>query len=143
MFVGGVVLGQVTVIDGDFALSHAIVTGNVRIQGSSAFYIGPGSEIHGDLTITGVSSGVSYNPLCGTRVGNLLVSTNAIPIEIGANQASCRANIFGRDVVIKDNTGPIQVYTNHIVKTLSCTGNVSIAGGGNLADKKEGQCAAF
>jgi hypothetical protein len=143
VFIGGVVIGNVTVIGGDFTLSHAKVTGNVRIQGWSEFSITAGSEIGGNLTIED-STGVSGSPLCATRVaGDLLVSDNNIPIEIGLPQVFCPANALGGNAVITNNTGSIRVYANHIVKTLSCMGNVSIAGGGNLADKKEGQCAAF
>ena len=145
MFVGGGVNGNVTVIGGDFTLSKAKVIGNVRIQGSSAFSISPGSEITGDLTIENVDLGMPRNALCSSRVGNnLRVSNNAIPIEIGAPQTSCPGNFVGRNLVIQDNADSIQVYNNQIGNDLTCFNNVSIAGGGNSAKgDKEGQCVPF
>ena len=137
MFIGGGVRGNVTVLGGDFTLSHAKVTGNVRIQGWSQFSISAGSEIVGGLTIEDVSS-VSSNKLCATMVaGDLLVSDNAIPIEIGSLQASCPGNSFGRNVVIRNNGDPIQIYNNEIARTLRCTDNLSLAGGNNSAEDKE------
>jgi cytoskeletal protein CcmA (bactofilin family) len=144
MFIGGGVRGNVTVIGGDFTLSHAKVTGNVRIQGWSEFSITAGSEIDGSLTIENTSSAALRNPLCASRVaGNLLVSDNDIPIEIGSPQASCPGNISGRNVVIKNNADSIEVYDNQITKDLRCFDNISLAGGGNSARDKEGQCVPF
>ena len=94
MFVGGSVSGQVTVLGGNFTLSHANVTGKVAITGSSEFSIGAGSEIGGVLSINNLSSEVSGNALCGSRVtDNLLVYDNAVPIDIGSPQASCPGNV--------------------------------------------------
>ena len=145
MFIGGGVRGNVTVIGGDFTLSHAKVTGNVRVQGWSEFSITAGSEIDGNLTIENASSVALLNPLCASMVaGDLLVSDNDIPIEIGSSQASCPGNIFGHNVVIKNNTDAIQVYDNQITNDLTCFDNISIAGGGNSArGDKEGQCVPF
>jgi len=144
IFVGGVVNGSVTVIGGDFTLSKARVTGNVLIEGSSAFSISAGSEIDGNLTMQDVSSGVSQNPLCASRVaGDLLVSNNDVPIEIGSSQTSCLGNTFGRDATITNNTDSIQIYNNQITRTLTCRYNLSIAGGGNTAPFRTNQCIPF
>lgn len=144
MFVGGGVRGQVTVLGGDFTLSGASVTGKVTITGSSEFSISAGSEIGGVLNINNVGSELSSNALCGARVtDNLLVYDNAVPIEIGSPQTSCPGNVMGQLGVIRNNTGPIRVYNNQIVKTLTCSGNLSIAGRGNSAQVKEGQCIPF
>jgi hypothetical protein len=144
MFVGGEIRGSVDVIGGDFTLSHARVTGTVVIQGRSGFFIGPSSAIGGQLVIENVSSRVLRNPLCASTVaGDLLISDNAIPIEIGSHQASCAGNVFDRDVIIMNNTGSIQVYNNQIARTLSCRNNLSIAGGGNTAVFRVNQCIPF
>ena len=144
MFVGGSVTGQVTVLGGNFILSHANVTGKVQITGSSEFSISAGSEIGGVLSINNLSSEVSANALCGSRVtDNLLVYDNAVPIDIGSPQASCPGNVGGHWAVIRNNTGPIRVYNNNIAKMLTCSGNLSIAGRGNSAGVKEGQCSGF
>lgn len=144
MFVGGGVRGNVTVLGGDFILSHAKVTGNVGIQGWSTFSISAGSEIDGNLTMQDVSSGTSQNPICASRVaGDLTVSNSDIPIEIGLPQVSCPGSNFGRDVIIMNNMGSIQIYNNQIARTLSCRGNLSIAGGGNTARIRSDQCIPF
>ena len=144
MFVGGGVNGNVLVIGGELTLSKAKVTGNVRIQGSSAFSISPGSEINGDLTIEDVDLGMPRNALCSTRVGNdLFISNNVIPIVIGSPQTSCPGNVVGRNLVIKDNTDSIEVFDNQITRDLTCLRNILIAGGGNSAETKELQCVSF
>ena len=144
MFVGGGIRGQVTVLGGDFTLSGANVTGNVMITGSSRFSISGNSVINGVLNINNVGSEVFSNPLCGTTIrGNLGVAMNAIPIEIGSAQASCTGNFIDGHVNILDNTGPIGIYNNRIVKALSCFDNISIAGRGNSAGAKAGQCVGF
>lgn len=56
MFVGGGVRGNVTVIGGNFTLSNALVTGNVRVQGWSQLSMSPDSAIFGDLAIQDVAS---------------------------------------------------------------------------------------
>ena len=142
MFVGGSVLGNVTVIGGDFVLSHAKVTGNVEIQGWSEFSISSDSEIDGNLTIQDLT--LNFSGLCASRVaGNVLVLNNAIPIEIGSPQSSCPGNIIGGNLAIRHNWDSIDVYNNQIARTLSCAGNLSIAGGSNPAQAKEGQCISF
>lgn len=144
MFVGGGVTGNVRALGGDFTLSRAKVTGSVLIQGSTEFFIGAGSQVDGPLFIQDVSTTVSRNPLCGTTVkDNLVVHANAIPIEIGSAQASCPGNAVGSNLDISQNTDPISVYNNRIVKTLSCYNNLSITGRGNSAAVKEGQCIPF
>ena len=75
--------------------------------------------------------------------GNVNVSANAVPITIGSTGVSCLGNSFGANVGITSNTAPIQVYENDVKKNLSCSSNTSIAGGGNVAGKKSGQCAGF
>jgi Putative Ig domain len=145
MFVGGGVRGNVTVIGGNFTLSHALVTGNVQVQGWSQFSMSPDSAIFGDLTIEDVA-GVSHTTLCGISVsGNVSVLDNGIPIEVGSPQASCAENFLAGNLAINNNSDPIDVYKNLISGALglSCTNNNSIAGAANFAVLKEGQCAAF
>jgi hypothetical protein len=143
-FYSGGVSGNVAVNGGNLALTNATVTGNMSIQGPSAFSLGPGTTINGNLAIDKVASGSSMSRICQTNVGgNLQISTSAIPILIGSPQASCYSNSFGGNVDIEGNTAAISFYENHVAKNLSCSGNSSITGGGNTAQKKEGQCATF
>ena len=131
-------------IGGSFAATGGNITGNVSIQGATGFSIGEGTTISGNLAIQNVASASTTNQICGTTVtGNLNVSANAVPITIGSTGISCLGNSFGANVGITSNTAPIQVYENDVKKTLSCSSNTSIAGGGNLAQKKTGQCAGF
>ena len=143
-FYFGGVTGNVSVIGGSFAATGGNITGNVSIQGATGFSIGEGTTISGNLAIQNVASASTTNQICGTTVtGNLNVSANAVPITIGSTGISCLGNSFGANVGITSNTAPIQVYENDVKKTLSCSSNTSIAGGGNLAQKKTGQCAGF
>ena len=144
-FYFGGVTGNVTVLGGSFAATEATITGNVSIQGAAGFSIDAGTTIAGNLTIQNVASASTTNQICGSRVaGNLNVAANAVPITIGSTGISCLGNSFGANVAITSNTAPIQVYQNDVEKNLSCSNNTSIAGGGNLAQKKKtGQCASF
>jgi hypothetical protein len=143
-FFGGAVTGNVTVNGGSLALTNAKINGNMAIQGSAGFSLGEGTSISGNLSVQNLASGATGNQICGAKVGgNLQVSTNATPIAIGSTGLSCPGSSFGNNVTIDSNTAAIQVYDNVIQKGLSCSGNAAIAGGGNLAGKKSGQCAAF
>jgi hypothetical protein len=143
-FFGGNVKGNVNVSGGQLSLTNTSVTGNMAIQGSTGFSIGAGVSISGNLTIQNTASGSTANQICGAKVGgNLLVSGNAIPVEIGSTSIACMGNSFGSNVTLDSNTGAVQVYNNAIQKSLSCSGNSTITGSGNSAGKKTGQCAAF
>ena len=142
-FFSGGVMGNITVMGGNLVLTNAKVTRNVLIQGSAAFSVGAGTEINGNLTIQNLSSG-SGAQICGTQVGgNLSVVTNATPVEIGSQDTSCLGNSVGNNLTVQNNTAAISVNDNHVTKNLSCSGNTSITGGGNLAGKKTGQCSGF
>jgi hypothetical protein len=143
-FVGGGITGNVTVNGGNLALANAKVTGNVSIQGRSAFSIDQGSEITGTLGIRKDVSRSSTNQICGAKLdGNVVVSTNATPIQIGSSDVSCTGNSFGGNLVIDGNTAATTVYNNTVGKILSCAGNTSITGGGDSAHTRRGQCSAF
>jgi len=142
-FYGGGVKGNVNVSGGHLALTNAAITGNIAIQGSAGFSINGGS-ISGNVTIQNVASGANGNQVCGANVtGNLNLNTNAVPINVGSIANQCLGNKVGGNLGISLNTGPVQVYNNAIGNNLSCTGNTSITGAGNVAQKKGGQCSAF
>ena len=144
VFVGGGVSGNAVVSGGNLALTNANVTGSIAIQGPSAFSIGPGTTVQGNLSIHNVASGSTMSGICQAKVGgNLEVYTNAIPISIGCPQNFCYGNSVGGTLTIQGNTAPITVYENSVGKNLSCSNNTSIKGGANSAQKKTGQCAAF
>ena len=143
-FYFGGVTGSVQVLGGSFAATGANITGNVSIQGAAGFSIGAGTTIAGNLSIQNVGSGATSNQMCGTTVqGNVNISANAVPMTIGSAAISCLGNTFGGNAAITSNTAPIQFYENDVRKNLSCSSNASIAGSGNTAQKKNGQCAGF
>ncbi|HXB73500.1 MAG TPA: putative Ig domain-containing protein [Candidatus Acidoferrales bacterium] len=143
-FFGGGVTANIEMTGGSLALLNATVGGNLAILGGSAFSIGLGTTINGNLAISNVGSGSTASQICEAKVtGNLEVSNNAIPIAIGSPQTFCFGNTLGKNVDIQGNTGAVSLYNNSIGKNLGCSGNVSIKGGANTAQKKEGQCAAF
>jgi len=134
----------VAVNGGHVALSNSTVTGNMAVQGGSGFSFGPGTKIAGNLSIQNVASGSAASQICQATVsGNLNISGNAIPIQIGNPQNSCFGSSFGKNVDITGNTASVTVYDNTVGKNLSCSGNTSITGGGNSAQQKGGQCAGF
>jgi hypothetical protein len=143
-FYAGGVVGNVTVNGGTFGLNNAKVTGNVFIQGAAPFSVGQGAEVTGNLTVQNVSSG-SNNQICGAKVGgNLMVYANAARVQIGSQDISCLGNAVSNNLTVQNNTAAIKVYDNHITKILSCSGNTSITGAGNVAGKKgTGQCSTF
>ena len=143
MFVGGGIDGHVRVLGGDFALSNAVVRGNVEIQGFSQFSIGPNVTIGGNLIIQNVT-GQAASELCGSTVsGALLVERNAIPIDIGSADGSCPGNTVGRELIIQGNSAQIDIFRNHIVGPLLCSNGQLISGGGNTAQDKTGNCTSF
>jgi hypothetical protein len=143
-FYGGGISGNVSVNGGHLALNHANVTGNMTIQGGAGFSITGGTSIGGNLSIQSVASGSTASQMCQATVsGNLEISGNAIPIQIGNPQNSCFGSSFGKNVDISGNTASVTVYNNTVGKTLSCSGNTSITGGDNKAQQKGGQCAGF
>jgi hypothetical protein len=145
MFVAGGIVGNVGVNSGNLVLANAKVTGNVSVHGASAFSIGVGSEVTGHLHIHDVASGSTTNQICGAKLdGNVLVSKNASPIQIGSPSLdSCPGNFVGGDLTIEDNTGAMAVYDNAIERDLACSNNLSIGGTGNTATKELGQCKQF
>jgi large repetitive protein len=143
-FFGGGVNGNVAVNGGHIALSNSTVSGNMTVQGGSGFSFGPGTKIAGTLSIQNVGSGSTASQICQATVsGNLEISGNAIPIQIGNPQNSCSGSFFLKNVDISGNTGSVTFYDNTVVKNLTCSANTSITGGGNTAQQKGGQCANF
>jgi hypothetical protein len=55
---------------------------------------------------------------------------------------SCAGNTVTGGATINGNSS-VDVFDNNISGALTCTGNTSISGGGNTANSKTGQCAAF
>jgi hypothetical protein len=144
VFVGGGITGNVVVNGGNLDLTNANVSGNLAVQGSTGFSLGPDVTISGNLGIQNIASGVTMNQICGTMVaGNVKVYANATPLEIGSPDVSCPGNSFGKNVSVTNNTAATEFYNNTIKKNLSCSSNASIIGAGDTAATKNGQCATF
>jgi hypothetical protein len=142
VIVGGGVNGNVN--GGSLVLQHVTVTGNLQIQGGAAFSIGQGTTVGKNLTIQNLSGAALTNQVCGARVdGNLTLSGNATPLQIGSLDGSCAGNSFRGTVTIQGNTAATKVFNNVMTKQLTCSGNTSITGGGNSAQKFSGQCSGF
>jgi len=143
-FIGGAVTGNISVIGGNLSIANTSVSGNITIQGASAFSFEEGTTVGGNLLIQSVASGTKSSQICETKVnGNLQVNSNAVPISIGFPQNYCYGNNVAGSLSIQGNTAPIAVYDNKIQKKLSCSANVSITGAGDSGSKLTGQCAAF
>lgn len=143
-FIGGAITGNISVNGGNLSIANTNVSGNISIQGASAFSIDQGTTVGGNLLIQSVASGAKSSQICETKVnGNLQVTSNAILISIGSPQNYCYGNTVAGNLSIQGNTAAIEVYDNKIQKNLSCSANASITGAGDSGSKLTGQCAAF
>lgn len=146
---------------GSLSLSQSRIGGNVQVDGGT-FAINPGTVIGGNLQVQGLSGGTAQNQVCGSVVhGELVVQQNGAAVVIGT--PSCAGNSIGGNLQVQSNSGatavgantisgnlqdnsnrgPTQVFNNTIRGILQCQQNSSITGGGNKAQLKQGQCAAF
>jgi hypothetical protein len=135
----------------------------VQIQGGGTFSSSGSTSIQGNLQIQNLPAGSVQNQICGLHVkGNVTYQNNGAPVEFGA-PAGCAGNSVGGDLQVHDNAAAVQIYSNtvtgnlqvqnetapttvfnnNVAKNLQCNGNASITGGGNTAQQKQQQCAAF
>jgi len=163
-FVNGSITGNVQQNGGSLVLAGATVTGNVQINSGGIFSIGPFAVINGDLQIQNIPSGTAQNQVCGATVkGNLQFQNNGTAVQIGSASPACPVNVIGGNLEVhnntsstaifyntvggnlqdQNNTASTQVFSNKVTKNLQCQNNSSIAGGGNTAAQKQGQCATF
>ena len=145
-FVNGArITGNVAVNGGNFAMAGGTINGNLQVGGAAAFSIGPLTTINKNLSVQNVGSGSVASQICGAQIqGNLQVSYNAIPMQIGsAAQGSCQGNYVGGNAAIQFNTALVTFYDNTVAGSLSCLSNTSINGSGNSTQKESGQCSAF
>ncbi|HLH20157.1 MAG TPA: hypothetical protein VKX45_23225 [Bryobacteraceae bacterium] len=161
-FTFGHINGNVQVNGGSLSLSAVLVSGNVEVDGGS-FSLGPVTSVDGSFQARNLAAGAAPNQICGATVfGDVQYIDNGAPVQIGSS-GSCAGNtigghlqlqnnsgansIFGNSVAdelhIQNNTGSTQVFHNTVQKILHCENNSSITGGGNTAQQKQGQCAAF
>ena len=162
-FVAGGVTGSIAQLGGNLALTHATVGGSIGIIGGS-YFIGPSTNIKGDVAILGTSGSAQLNQVCGVSIaGSLSFLDNASPVVIGSGSQSCPGSTIGSNLVVdfnsattaiynntvggslldQGNSQPTQVFNNHISGSLNCQNDTAITGGGNTATKKLGQCATF
>jgi hypothetical protein len=117
------------------------VKGNVKLQavgtnvqlGSSAPTCG-GSAIGGNLH---AQDSTGTLEIYGNNV------TGNLHIQNGTSATQIYNNDVGKKLLLQGNTGSTQVFDNTVVDNLQCEGNSSISGGGNIAQKKKGQCGTF
>lgn len=154
--------GNVTTSGGNLSISNSTLGHNLTIQGGGSFSIGPAVSIAGNLTMQNIPTSAGLNQVCGASVmRNLTLQNSGTPTQIGA--AGCPGNAVGKNITVQNNTGSTtidsntvnwdltdqnntgasQVFTNAITKSLLCSGNSAITGGGNTASSKQGQCATF
>lgn len=160
-FSGGYIAGNVRMSGGTLALSGVLVGGDIQITGGT-FSIGPTAVVNGNLEVHDMMNADS-SQVCGSTVyGNVEIHNNAGAIQFGAvDQTLCLGAFIGGNVEIHNNTGVTglfgntvsgnvedhnnkaltQVFGNVVSRNLHCVNNASIAGGGNTAAKKQGECA--
>ena len=160
---GAIIEGNVHLTGGTLELAGATVKGQVQVQGGGTISILQSTRIQGNLQIQNLPAGSPPIRICGATIdgnlqyqndgaaitiggpacagntvqGNLQVSGNSAAIEISANTVS-------GNLQVQNNTGPsTDVSGNDVGKSLQCENNAAISGGGNSAQKKQGQCASF
>ena len=121
------------------ATSSAHVLGNVSISGASAFTLGPGAAVDGNLVIQNVP-GTQQGTVCGTTVkGNLQVQNNASPMEIGGS--ICGGDTVSGNLQVNNNTAMTDVSFNNVSGNLQCQGNTQLTSASNtVKGNKQGQC---
>jgi hypothetical protein len=104
--------------------SSAHVFGNIQISQASTFTLGPGVLIDGNLQIQNVP-GTQLGAVCGTTVkGNVQVTTNASPIQIGekAGQTNCPGNTISGNLVCTGNHPVPTSGMNNVSGHNQCSG---------------------
>jgi hypothetical protein len=143
VYLACIVDGNLTENSGLLVLaSSASVAGNVRISEASAFTIGPGVAIDGNLQIQSLSGGLPQRgTVCGTRVkGNLLVQNNASPLQIGGS--ICGGDTISGNLEIDNNRATTDVSDNTIAGNLQCQNNTDLTSASNtVRGQAQGQCA--
>lgn len=162
---GGATLeGNIHVQGGTLELSAATVKGNIEVQGGGTVSIQASTLVKGNLSIRNLPAGSAKIQICGATIdGNLQYRDNAAAATIGSPPA-CAADTIRGDLQVSGNSAPLviagddvtgnlqvlgntgpstQVSDNVVGKQLQCQQNASIAGGGNSAREKQGQCASL
>lgn len=138
--------GNLSVPQGDWCdLVDVTVDGNVQLRGTAGVRI-QSVTVNGNLqaqSTTGATDPLSANAnvICGSTIsGNLDVSGSAggSPWNIGG----CGANTVAGNAQFQNNAASGNTFANNTVKgNLSCQGNGSIAGAGNVVSGNvRGQC---
>jgi uncharacterized repeat protein (TIGR03803 family) len=139
----GVVVGNIYVKGGSLILNNASVLGNLEIDGGT-YALGPSLTIYSNVQVQNIATGPSQNTICGTSVkGDLQLLNNGTAVEIGSTAGACPGNSVGGNLVVNNNTAPVQVWDNTIVNNLQCQNNTSISGGADTAKQLQGQCSSF
>ena len=158
------VAGNVTLANGgSIVLNTSTVHGNLVVQNAGGTLTATGSAVGGDVQITGrtsfslvstsvggnlqiqqIPAGSSQNQICGVQTKNdMQIQNNAVAIAIGSANGSCTGNAVGGNLQLGNNTASLSVFNNIVTGNLACGGNSSIAGAGNTAKSKSGQCSLF
>jgi len=160
-FTSGTIAGSMTLNGGTLVLDKSTVNGDLQVQsgnltvsggstvlgsllaiGAVTFSIGPSAVIQGDLNVQNVPAEPILNRVCGVTVnGTLGLHNSSAQVDIGG--VSCAGNTIGGNLRVLNNAGSTQVFGNTVGNNLDCEHNTSVAGGGNTARHKQGQCAGF
>jgi hypothetical protein len=116
------------------------IGGNIRLERGRFVFIDDlfigGNDVDGNVQIEGITDTVDLN---GDNfiAGNLKVVRNAGSVDVSGN-------IVRKQVEIEENTGGVTIANNVIGQQLRCETNAPApVGGGNVAEKKKGQCAGL
>jgi len=140
---GTAISGGITLSGGaPLTLGSTAVAGSITMSGGGPFVIGPSATVSGNITVQSEPSSATQSQICASTIkGNVTLQSDAGPMQLGS--ATCGGNTISGNATIQSNTGAVGVYGNTISGILSCQTNTSIAGSGNKAAQKTGQCAGF
>ena len=143
IFVDGRVTGNVLETGGNIGLIQTQVGGNVQVNGSATFTIGPGSNIKGNLQIQNSPNSSAQNQICGSTIqGDLEFQNNRTAVLIGASApATCAGNTINGNVAIQNNPATVSVVGNTVGNSLTVQNDsaVTIVVGNHVTGNLVGQ----
>jgi len=108
------------------------VGGNIQAEGAKNVYVNPGSIVEGNVQIK--QGG-------GARIERVVIDGD-LQFEQNAKLVVAKRNTVNSNLQVFGNTGGVTLLNNMIAENLQCKENTPPpTGGGNIAGKKEDQCA--
>ena len=123
---------------------NATVTGGVIVISNGN---GPAAGLMGNLTITGSAgnSQIGCPNISNYIGGNITYTGNSGNLDVCQANVGGTVNVNGNTRINNDYSGPYSADLENIIagKSISCSGNTLVQGGGLIAPQVTGDCAPF